>query len=245
MTVDPLSTRAQALLDAARDGLGPDDAAIARMRASVLAGAAGGVGVAAAGAAKTGLPLAAKLTILAVVAGTLGVGGWMLARGGDESRAGMTPSAAVVTETADPVSGTVSDPVSGTGTVSVSDPVRGVPPVALREAPQVPSRRAHAGNAAGSAAKPGRSLADEVALVDDAMAALRRDDARAALAAVDDHVARFGKRGQLAEEASAIRVESLCRLRDERWSSALDAFDAHWPRSAQRPRLTSACKGAR
>lgn len=75
------------------------------------------------------------------------------------------------------------------------------------------------------------------------MAALRRDDARAALAAADDHVARFGTRGQLAEEASAIRVESLCRLGDARWATALDAFDAKFPRSAQRPRLTAACKG--
>ena len=53
------------------------------------------------------------------------------------------------------------------------------------------------------------TLADEVALVDDAMAALRRDDASAALVAADDHVKRFGKKGQLAEEAQAIRVEAL------------------------------------
>ncbi|MBZ0234206.1 MAG: hypothetical protein K8M05_17890 [Deltaproteobacteria bacterium] len=113
------------------------------------------------------------------------------------------------------------------------------PPVAPSEGPKAPGRRAHAPKPQA----PKSSLADEVALVDDAMAALRRDDARAALAAADDHVARFGKRGQLAEEASAIRVESLCRLGDARWSSALDDFDARFPRSAQRPRLTSACKG--
>ncbi len=74
------------------------------------------------------------------------------------------------------------------------------------------------------------------------MSALRRDDATAALAAADDHVARVGKRGQLAEEAAAVRVEALCRLGDTRWSSALDSFDSRWPRSAQRPRLTTACK---
>ncbi|MBE7451991.1 MAG: hypothetical protein HS111_24825 [Kofleriaceae bacterium] len=57
MTPDPLSPRAQALVDAARDGLGPDDAAIARMQAKVIAGAAGvaaGAGGAGAGAASAG-----------------------------------------------------------------------------------------------------------------------------------------------------------------------------------------------
>jgi hypothetical protein len=104
--------------------------------------------------------------------------------------------------------------------------------------------RIHAPRFSAPRRRPARpSLADEVALVDDAMAALRRDDAAAALAAADDHVARFGHRGQLAEEAAAIRVEALCALGDARWSASLDDFDARWARSAQRQRLTAACKG--
>jgi hypothetical protein len=240
---EPLSSRAQALLDAARGGLGPDDAAIARMRAKVLA-AAGGAGVTAgATAAKAGMSLAAKAAIVAVVAGVIGAGSWwMLRDGGGGGRAGgegkhevMVAERAKVEEAA-PV---VVEPVP----VSVRAPVE----VQESEQPATGNRRPATGNRTPrthtNAGASGGSLAAEVALVDDAMAALRRDDPRAALAAADDHVARFGRRGQLAEEAAAIRVEALCRLGDSRWSAAFDAFDAQFPGSAQRPRLTAACKG--
>lgn len=240
MTVDPLSNRAQALLDAARDGLGPDDAAIARMRDKVLAGA-GGIGVAA-GTAKAGMSLASKLTIVSLVAAVVGGGAWWMLRGsssGSGSGSGSGSATPVALSEVPKAPSRRADSIEAAVAVA-PDLVAAAKPVAPNEAPKEPSRKAHA-TAPSKSRSP--SLADEVALVDDAMAALRRDDPSAALAAADDHVARFGARGQLAEEASAIRVESLCRLGDSRWSSALDAFDAHWPRSAQRPRLSVACKG--
>lgn len=241
MTPDPLSPRAQALLDAARDGLGPDDAAIARMRDKVLAGT-GGIGVAA-GTAKAGMSLAAKLTIVSLVAAVVGGGAWWMMRDtgaahrGGGSREGRVAATAVA-ESPAPRSASAGAGASASAGAPAGPSASAGNPVALTETPKEPAKKPAA---ASKTRAP--SLADEVALVDDAMAALRRDDPGAALAAADDHVARFGMRGQLAEEASAIRVESLCRLGDARWSAALDAFDQRWPRSAQRPRLTAACKG--
>ena len=87
----------------------------------------------------------------------------------------------------------------------------------------------------------GVELAREVELVDAAMAALRRGDATAALASVRMHRAETADRGQLAEDAAAIEIEALCRLRDRRVAAKLEAFDARWPESAQRSRLSTNC----
>lgn len=86
-----------------------------------------------------------------------------------------------------------------------------------------------------------RGLAREVELVDLAMVALRRGDAGTALAAVRRHAVETGGRGQLAEDAAAIEVEALCRLHDPTTHARLEAFDARFPRSAQRSRLTNRC----
>ncbi len=236
---EPLSPRAQALLDAARDATGPDDAAIARMRGRIAGGAAGGVGVAAATKVVTagGLSGGAKLALAVLAVTAVGSGAWWIARGGDEPRDRVQPPAKVAVQPSasalPAVTPAVPPPVSAPARSARPDD----PPPDVANGPTAPAPRR---------TPPPRaklSLADEVALVDDAMAALRRDDAAAALAAADDHVTTFGRNGQLAEEAAAIRVEALCKLGDGRWSDALDAFDARWPRSAQRPRLTAACKG--
>ena len=55
------------------------------------------------------------------------------------------------------------------------------------------------------------------------------------------HAAETRGSGQLAEDAAAIEVEALCRLHDPSVSAKLDAFDARFPRSAQRSRLTTEC----
>jgi hypothetical protein len=90
-------------------------------------------------------------------------------------------------------------------------------------------------------AKSGVDLAREVEIVDAAMAALRNGDATAALASVRLHRAETNNQGQLAEDAAAIEVEALCRLHDRRVVAKLEAFDARWPESAQRSRLTNHC----
>jgi hypothetical protein len=73
------------------------------------------------------------------------------------------------------------------------------------------------------------------------MAALKRGDAHAALASVRLHREETRNHGQLAEDADAIEIEALCRLHDRRVFAKLEAFDARWPESAQRSRLTTTC----
>jgi hypothetical protein len=237
---EPLSPRAQALLDAARDATGPDDAAIVRMRARIAAGAAGGVGVAAATKVVTagGLGGGAKLALAVLAVTAVGSGAWWITRDDGPSRDRVQPPAKVAVQP----SASALPAVPPAVVPPPSAPARSArpddPPPDVANEPTAPAPR--------RTPPPPRaklSLADEVALVDDAMAALRRDDAAAALAAADDHVTTFGRNGQLAEEAAAIRVEALCKLGDGRWSDALDGFDARWPRSAQRPKLSAACKG--
>jgi hypothetical protein len=73
------------------------------------------------------------------------------------------------------------------------------------------------------------------------MAALRRGAPADALAAVVVHAAETAGAGQLAEDAAAIEIEALCRLHDSTVAAKLAAFDAKWPESAQRSRLTTRC----
>jgi len=80
-----------------------------------------------------------------------------------------------------------------------------------------------------------------VELVDLAMAALRRGDTTAALAAIRKHRSETLGAGQLAEDAAAIEIEALCRRHDPSVVAKLDAFDARFPRSAQRSRLSTTC----
>lgn len=85
-------------------------------------------------------------------------------------------------------------------------------------------------------------LAREVELVDLAMAALNRGEPRVALSAVQRHAAETGGRGQLAEDAAAIEIEALCQLHDPATAIKRAAFDARFPRSAQRSRLEDRCR---
>jgi hypothetical protein len=73
------------------------------------------------------------------------------------------------------------------------------------------------------------------------MAALRGGQPSAALAAVRLHATETAGAGQLAEDAAAIEIEALCRMHDASVATRLAAFDARWPQSAQRSRLTTRC----
>jgi hypothetical protein len=84
-------------------------------------------------------------------------------------------------------------------------------------------------------------LAREVELLDDAMAALRADRPARALSAILSFERETLGRGQLAEDAAAIELEARCRLGED-VAARLDAFDRRWPESAQRARITSACR---
>ena len=233
---DQLGSSARALLDAAREGLSPDAAAVQRVRAKVNTAVASG---AAAGA--TGSTLAVKLGLLAVVA-VVATGAYLFATRNREP----APRPAIVEQRVPP------PPAPAPAQVAVvqepaDEPIELAPDV-MAPSPKPKKAVAHptavpvVAPAKPAPAKPnGIELAREVELVDRAMAALRRNDPRAALAAVHTHVTETAGAGQLAEDAAAIEIEALCKLHDASVGSKLAAFDARWPQSAQRSRLTSHC----
>jgi len=230
-----LSGTSRALLEAARDGLGPDPATIARMR--------GRIAVAATTTPPTGV-LAGKLGLvglvaIAVVAVT---GAGLLAH---RARSAVTPSEAVAYVPP-------AEPVVSHHAVTAREPTAPVARAPRREQPHLeavtrsraerpPATRRDTG-AAVRRDRPTVDLAREVELVDRAMVALRRGDTAAALAAVHLHARETANRGQLAEDAAAIEIETLCTVHDRRIARRLAAFDARWPDSAQRARLTAACR---
>jgi len=245
-----LGPESRALLDAAREGLGPDAAAIQRMRAKIGAAiAAGGATGAAAGAgAETGAgagsgALAVKLGAIALAA-AIAVGAVVAIvslRRGEEAT---EPRVELPVVRAEP---------------PTRDSAREVPPAAreadpgpeIEMAPLVRAEEARPSPPAPAAPRvepaPERpaarraDLAREVALVDQAMDALRRGAPAVALDAVRVHAAETAGAGQLAEDAAAIEIEALCHLHDPTVGAKLAAFDARWPQSAQRSRLSTRC----
>jgi hypothetical protein len=233
MTND-LSPAARALLDAAREGLSPDGDALRRVRSKVDAAVASG-------GAAAGSALAVKLSIVAAIVVAIGAG--IVLRDRDERASapvllfGSSNAITVearserVHEAPPPPTTHIEMPAARASRAVVADaPIaRGSIDVAPTVAPTP------------STPTPAIGLAREVELVDAAMAALRNGDADAALASVRIHREETRNTGQLAEDAAAIEIEALCRLRDRRVVAKLEAFDARWPESAQRSRLTTSC----
>lgn len=206
---EQLGSAARALLDAAREGLGPDAAAVSRVRAKV--GASAGAATA----------IAIKLGLVGVVV-ALAIGAGLYA---SRDHAAETPAIDLPSARSE-----VSPPVVRRSAAAVAEPT----PIEM--APQSAQR-----------ARPmlhveGVDLAREVELIDLAMAALKSGDAAGALATVHMHARETRGAGQLAEDAAAIEVEALCRLHDPSVAAKLDSFDASFPRSAQRSRLTTVCR---
>ena len=85
------------------------------------------------------------------------------------------------------------------------------------------------------------SLSREVELIDQAMSALRRHEPKAALAAMHTFDRETLGHAQMAEEAAAITIEAHCGLGDD-VGDRLAAFDLAWPSSAERSRITDACR---
>lgn len=108
---------------------------------------------------------------------------------------------------------------------------------ASAESPAPPARRVHVD---AVAVVPDVSLAREVELIDRAMSALRAGHSDDALSAIALYHHETADHGQLLEDASAIDIEASCTLHLD-VSTKLAAFDASWPSSAQRSRLTNAC----
>jgi len=282
--IDELGPEARRLLDAAREGMSPDAAAMRRVRARV--------GVAT-GSTAVGTALGIKLAVALVASVAVGVGVYLVRSSPPAApRAELMSSSAPAVPAAPATTAapaappealnddliTIETPPAGSGRMAAAstsssaahravDPASGSAAVArsrhteLADEPRASSRRNVAASAstAGSPAAPRRGtargasgsasgavpraidLAQEVEIVDLAMAALRRGDARAALAAVQRHAVETAGKGQLAEDAAAIEIEALCRLGDPSTGARLGEFDARFPHSAQRSRLTNRC----
>lgn len=249
-----LGPAARALLDAAREGLGPDAAAVRRMRGKIEVA----VGVGAGAGAGIGA-LLAKVGVGAIVV-ALVAGAVVYGRRRDDAVAPRIELPTRRAETAAPPSREVAPPPAeegegeGEGEIEiemapvVTDRSRGAAAVtATVVVPVVPAAVPGPAPAAGVAPAPAPAppkradLAREVELVDQAMAALRRADLSAALAAARAHGNETAGAGQLAEDAAAIEIEALCRLHDPAAGAKLAAFDARWPESAQRSRLSTRC----
>ncbi len=234
---DGLGSDARALLDAAREGLSPDAAAIGRVRAKVDSSLAA-----------TGGAIATKLGLLAMV---VAVATGALIYGAHDrevaparltaiepgfTRESILPAPATVRESLPPTTRTTRTVIAmPPDVVSTSAPVAD-PAVHGGPHPAHPARTAYSPHQARTI-----DLGREVALIDQAMAAMRAGDPAKALAAVQVHAAETGGAGQLAEDAAAIEVEALCRLHDESVAAKLAAFDARWADSAQRSRLSTSC----
>ncbi|MCW5807437.1 MAG: hypothetical protein KIT31_34085 [Deltaproteobacteria bacterium] len=251
---DDLGPDARALLDAARDGFGPDPAAIARMRGKIGLAVGGGAAATAAGA---GTSLAVKLTLLGAVIATV-VGAGLYARSSSDDivaevaaappaiappSAAASISAAAPPSMAPPAEAPPSapshEPVVDSSRIEIEPPT---PAPVVRRAPVAePAPATVAPVTPARSLEPTAGLAREVELIDSAMSALRKKDYAAALAAARLHAAETRGRGQLAEDAAAIEIEALCRQHVSVFDK-LEAFDARWPASAQRSRLTSTCR---
>ena len=85
------------------------------------------------------------------------------------------------------------------------------------------------------------TLEREVELVDSAMAAVAARDGSKALSILAMYATETQGAGQLAEDAAAIEAEATCSLDTTSATRVLAAFDARYPQSAQRARITAAC----
>jgi len=249
--IEPLGAEARALLDAARDGLSPDLAAVRRMRARIQVGAGAGAAI------------GVKLALLAVVVAAAGAGVALHRREAatvaPRIELASPPEAAVQIAAREAALPPPSDdelivlepnvPARRVrAEVSAGEP-RVQPAHGLRDAPAgATPGEVRSGPARGARPEPPRdsrpsaiTLAREVELLDLAMSALRRGEPSAALRAVQQHAAETAGRGQLAEDAAAIEIEALCHLHDPSTNARLEAFDARYPRSAQRSRLSNRC----
>jgi hypothetical protein len=217
------------LIEAARDGLSPDAAAMARVRAKVAASVAATTGSAVAIPVKASAGLGIKIGIGVLVVAALG--GALVAT---RSHRGVD-SARITIATPD------SDDVRESTRVSSSEP-RVIAPTPSE--PERTSRPAPVASPAPAQAPAVQdepvSLAREVELIVKAMLLVRRGDARDAIGVIGTFERETRGQGQMAEDASAIEIEARCRLH-EAVGAKLAVFDQRWPSSAQRSRLQSIC----
>ena len=205
----------RSLLNAAREGLAPDAEVAARVRARV--GAAVGAPVAKpipSGSSGALLKLGALVVVAGIVTGGLAL----------RSDARVESPRVSASTTQHDIAEPATIATRERSTTSIKTPAAASPSAA---APSKPAREP-------------ASLSREVELIDQAMSALRRHDATAALAAMKTFDRETLGRAQMAEEAAAITIEARCELGED-VSARIAAFDQAWPSSAERTRITEAC----
>ena len=254
------------LLGRARGGLGPSAADRARVRAAIGASLAG-TSTLAAGAVATKSALLVKVVVGVVAVAALVGGSVALApsfsSAGPPRAVGTPPVPVASVPVADPpppsVATASAEPVAPSAPIVVSPnearvtSAPHVPAVTARPrtsgagvpAPGAPAPVAATSAPSGDVARPPETstLAEETRLVSSAAAARRANDPRRALALLDEHAARF-RRGVLAEERDAERVQALCAagLPAEARDRAA-AFAAAYPTSPLLATTRRACAG--
>jgi hypothetical protein len=270
VAMNELGPRARALLDVARDGDGPTDAARARVRASITRRLAIGVaaGTAAATVAKTAG--AGAVTTTAAIAAPIGLGMKVLVTLAIATAVGMGAVTYVDSQPHTAPAAKVA-PLSRLAANAASPPkhlVPEAPHAAQAEPPSAPAAPessavsppmvaaapSHTAVAAASASAPAPvdssaavaplTVKDEIALIGRAHAALTAGDPSGAIALLDEHAREFPK-GALGEEREATRVLALCALgRTAAAHSAADRFFAAFPGGPQAGRVRASCGGA-
>lgn len=217
-----MSDLSRNLLASAREGLTPDAATMARVRAKV----ATSVATAPAAASPMLVKLGAVVLAIGITATVLATRGdrtpqvprWSVAPMQLEEPRGVD-RAAVHVAPAPPQSAPTLVPTTKAAS-------RAVPAPAVDEPPSPEPA----------------TLSREVELIDLAMVSLRKGAARTALDAIRVFERETFGHGQMAEEAAAIEIEAHCRLGDD-VTELLARFDRNWPSSAQRERIQTTCFG--
>lgn len=219
-----LSAETRALLDAARSGLGPDAAAVMRMRAGVAARVGSG-------ALAT---LGAKLGLVTLVA-AIGIGTFVYAH--REPAPVAPPSEPDVAPMPVRVAPAVAVHVApAVGSAPAVPSLADVDPEIEIDPPVVAIRPARVSREVVA------DLDREVALIDRATTALRAGEALRAITTIKLYETETSGHGQLAEEAAAVDVEATCTARVVGGAHKLATFTARFPRSAQLAHLRTTCK---
>jgi hypothetical protein len=256
-----MSETSRSLIAAAREGLAPDAAVAARVRAKIAA--ATGVAAATGSVAALAVPKASTAATLAKVLGgllTLGAVATAVVVTRPDRTTPRAPQLEVTTAEStdeirppvhvvapsDSTAARVDKPqhASHARQIDMPDDVVGAAP-----ATNAPDSAATADESSAHGRKRGAkpeddfdsiSLSREVELIDLAMVSLRKNVPHAALEAIKAYNRETGGRGQMAEDAAAIEIEARC-LQDQDVTTLLDRFDHKWPESAQRERIQTTC----
>lgn len=260
-----MSETSRSLIAAAREGLAPDAAVAARVRAKIAA--ATGVAAATGAAVAVAVPKATTGVTVAKILGALLAVSVVASVAVVTRPDRTTPRAPQLelrsTEQADEIRAEVHVVAPSDSTMPPAAKPRhdvhathagAIDPLAIEIDPAEDASTATPPQTSGAADNPHTrrqrgsadedfdsiSLSREVELIDLAMVSLRKNVPHAALEAIKAYNRETGGRGQMAEDAAAIEIEARC-LQDMDVTALLDRFDHKWPESAQRERVQTTC----